>query len=189
MAASMFLVIASRNTEWDAAATKPKATDEANEEKNPSEGSSGLVNISDSNFATVVACYLDWMVWPVMWIMSGSTWSCSCGRSCDICHWLWLWRHRILLRRWLHLPLRLSVRLLLRHDILRLIWCHHLLWLLLHWHLRLHLVGVRIRCHRLDWRTVIGIVLHERCLFVHLSFSSNNRNYKFKNYFSIHFYI
>ena len=165
MAASMFLIVASWNTEWDATAAEPKTADKANEEENPGKGTSGLVDVSDSNFATVIASHLDWMVWPVMWITSGAT---CCGRSCDICDWLRLWRHRILLRRRLHSRLSILLLWLLGHLILWLIWRHHLL--LLHWNLRLHLVCIWIRCVGLNWCTICSIVLHERCLFtfVHL---------------------
>ena len=68
MTTSMLLIIASWNTEWDAATPKPKTTDEANEEKNPGETSSSFVNIGHASFATVMTCDLDRVIWPHMWI-------------------------------------------------------------------------------------------------------------------------
>ena len=68
MTASMLLIIAGWNTEWDAATSKPEATDEANEEENPGKASSGLVNIGDALFSTVRASDFDRMIWPVVWI-------------------------------------------------------------------------------------------------------------------------
>ena len=186
MAASMLLVIASWNTEWDAATAKPKTADEANEEENPSEASSSLVDVCDTRFSTVMTCDFDRVVWPHMWI---DTWTCvSCG-SGNICDWLWLLC--ILLRRRLS-----SLCILLGHCICRLVWSHHNRLRLHRLHLRLprlhhlwlHLSRLRLNllCICVGWWYKWLLFV---CLIVHLYFTSINRNYKFKNYLTNHFYI
>ena len=106
--ASMLLIIASWNAERNAAASKPKSSDEADEEKDPAEASSSFVNYGHASLSTFVAGDLARVVWEMSWVAITS-WS--------------------LVRSWV---LDVDYRLRLHHWLTWLTWLHWLLVLLLH---------------------------------------------------------
>merc|ERR1712004_917853 len=154
------LIIASWDAGWNAAATKPEAHDETDEEDNPCHGANMLVYISLTMMPTLMASDHARRFWPYSWM----AWMLSDGNNGDI-HTTRLLIDRLLWVRvlpWLHR----SLSRLHHHWLLS--WLHHWLlsWLHHHWLLsRLHhhwLLSWLLSWlhHRLSW-------LHHRLSWLH----------------------
>ena len=148
VSAGVHLVVASWDTEGDAAAAQPQADQAHDQEKNPSECALCLVDVSHAEVATELTLDRDWVVRPVaVWVSSNYLLlddNLLLLGLITLRHTSWhgLLLHHLLLAHWLLLlhsvwHLLRSVLLgLCRWGVLRLLLLLHgllLLWLLDHW--------------------------------------------------------
>ena len=86
----MFLIVEGRHAEWDQAAAKPQTKDAAQKTNQPSESTFLFSNRGHSSFSAVLACALNWVLWPY------------CRSRCGLIHydnsWLLGWCHLVLNR-------------------------------------------------------------------------------------------
>ena len=75
VSASVFLIIAGGNTEWNQAAAQPAADKAQNEAKDPTKSAFLLSDVSHACLSAMLALNSHWVVWPMVnWESTRTTW-------------------------------------------------------------------------------------------------------------------